>query len=218
MKDQDIQAVMRLLKKDVQQMAIPVVTEMSHNRHSPFHILVSTLLSLRTKDDTTRAATERLLKQAADPEAILALPEETIQELIYPVGFYKKKAAGLKHIARELLHRYQGRVPDDLDELLTLKGVGRKTANLVLTQGYGLPGICVDTHVHRITNRLGYLKTKTPEETEFALRKKLPGKYWIVINDYLVAYGQNICTPISPHCSRCRLAPYCKKSGVERHR
>ena len=218
MQDREIHTVMRILQREVSRLHLPVVTEMSARKREPFSILVSTVLSLRTKDETTREASERLLRVAPSPERLLELSEAALQRLIYPVGFYKTKARFLQGIARELLRTHGGRVPEDLDTLLTLKGVGRKTANLVVTLGYGKPGICVDTHVHRITNRWGYVRTKTPEQTEFALRRKLPGSYWIVINDYLVAYGQNLCKPVSPFCSRCRVEPYCEKHGVTRRR
>ena len=199
-------------------MGVPIVTEMSRKRRDPYRVLISTLLSLRTKDETTRRAAERLLAKAPGPDELLKLRESKIRALIYPVGFYKTKARVLKEVSRRIVGEYGGKVPDDLDTLLTLKGVGRKTANLVVTLGYGKPGICVDTHVHRIANRLGYVRTKNPEETEFALREKLPPRYWIPINDCLVAYGQNLCRPVSPFCSRCRLAPYCDRVGVSRHR
>lgn len=196
----------------------PVVTEISKRRRDPFEILISTVLSLRTKDAVTREASLRLLAKGGTPEGILSLPEEEISQLIYPVGFYKTKAKRLKQICRDLIDKYQGNVPDDLDELLKLPGVGRKTANLVITLGYSKPGVCVDTHVHRISNRLGYVETKTPDKTEMALRKKLPKEYWIEYNDLLVTWGQNICRPISPFCSKCEIRPYCKQVGVERHR
>ena len=218
MQDKKIHAVMKVLEEEVNLLGLPIVTEMSRRRRDPYSILISTLLSLRTKDETTREAAKRLLAKAPTAEKLLRLREETIRELIYPVGFYKTKAVVLKDVCRAILNQHGGKVPDDLDTLLELKGVGRKTANLVITLGYGKPGICVDTHVHRISNRLGYVRTKNPEETEFALRKKLPPRYWIPINDYLVAYGQNICKPVSPFCSRCRLVSYCDRVGVGQHR
>ena len=218
MQDKKIHAVMKILEEEVNLLGLPIVTEMSRRRRDPYRILISTLLSLRTKDETTREAAKRLLAKAPTAEKLLRLREETIRELIYPVGFYKTKAVVLKDVCRAILNQHGGKVPDDLETLLEFKGVGRKTANLVITLGYGKPGICVDTHVHRISNRLGYVRTKNPEETEFALRKKLPPRYWIPINDYLVAYGQNICKPVSPFCSRCRLASYCDRVGVGKHR
>lgn len=218
MRNRDIHAVMAILAQEASRLNLPLVTEISGKGRDPFRILVSTLLSLRTKDETTRRASKRLLEAAPTLERLLDLPESEVAKRIYPVGFYRTKAGNLKEIARELVRTHAGRVPDDLDTLLTLKGVGRKTANLVVTLGYGKPGICVDTHVHRIANRWGYVKTKTPEQTEFALRRKLPDRYWIAINDVLVAYGQNVCKPISPFCSRCRIDVYCGKRGVHRHR
>jgi len=182
--------------------------------NDPFLVLVSCLLSLRTKDEVTEAASRRLFALAKTPEALLTLSLRTIEKAIYPVGFYKTKARTVHHISRELLRRFGGGVPNSLEELLTLKGVGRKTANLVVTLAFNKPGICVDTHVHRISNRLGYVKTKTPDETETALRKKLPPKYWIEFNDLLVPFGQNLCRPISPFCSRCPIERFCSKIGV----
>jgi len=196
----------------------PIVTKISRRNRDPFQILVSTVLSLRTKDEVTREAAPRLLARAQTPQEMLALPEGEIARLIFPVGFYKTKARRLREICSTLVAKYGGRVPDDLEELLKLPGVGRKTANLVITLGYGLPGVCVDTHVHRISNRLGYVKTKTPEQTEMALRKKLPPEYWIEYNDLLVTWGQNVCRPISPFCSTCSIRPCCKQVGVVRHR
>lgn len=195
----------------------PAVTQIAHEG-DPFKVLVSCVLSLRTKDDVTAAASKRLFALAATPQGLADLPADTIADAIYPVGFYKTKAGRLRELSQQLLDRYAGATPDEIDELLTLPGVGRKTANLVVTLGYGKPGICVDTHVHRLSNRLGLLETKTPEKTEFALREILPKRYWLEYNDLLVAYGQNVCTPTSPWCSKCKLAEYCRRVGVERSR
>jgi endonuclease III len=214
----DIDRIVTVLRKEVASLEVPIVTEISRLRREPFAVLITTILSLRTKDDVTRGAATRLLLQASTPEGILALPEQEIAKLIYPVGFYKTKAKTLHTVCRDLIANYGGKVPDDIDELLKLKGVGRKTANLVVTLGFEKPGICVDTHVHRVSNRLGYVVTKTPDQTEMALRKKLPHEYWIEYNDLLVTWGQNICRPISPFCSRCAVRPYCKQVGVEKHR
>ena len=214
----DIHKIIAVLRREIHDMDIPIVTEISHRSRDPFHILVSTILSLRTKDEVTRQAATRLLGKARSPQELLLLPEEDIARLIFPVGFYKTKARTLRQICRDLIDQYEGKVPSDLEELLKLKGVGRKTANLVLTLGFHKPGICVDTHVHRVSNRLGYVKTKTPEQTEMALREKLPKEYWIEYNDLLVTWGQNICRPISPFCSRCAVLPYCKQVGVVRTR
>jgi endonuclease-3 len=184
----------------------------------PFRILIGCLLSLRTRDETTAGAAARLFALADGPAALAALPVATIERTIFPVGFYRTKARNLVRVAEELLTRFGGRVPAELDALLTLPGVGRKTANLVVTFGFGRPGICVDTHVHRITNRLGFVRTRTPEETEWALRAKLPRRHWIGLNDLLVAFGQTCCQPLSPHCSRCPVAGLCHRVGVVRAR
>jgi endonuclease III len=214
----DIRKIVETLRREVRSLEVPIVTEISRKRRDPFDVLVSTILSLRTKDQVTREASRRLLAVAGTPAELIALPEEEISKLIFPVGFYRTKARTLKQLGRDLLEKYGGKVPDDLDELLKIKGVGRKTANLVITLGFGIPGICVDTHVHRVSNRLGYVSTKTPEQTEAALRKKLPKEYWIEYNDLLVTWGQNVCRPISPFCSKCAIEPYCKQVGVTKHR
>ncbi len=219
MRDSDITAVMRVLKREVKRLKVPYVTEVAAtSERSPYHVLVSCILSLRTKDDVTRASSEALFRIAPTPEKLAALPVARIEKAIFPAGFYRTKAVTLKEVGRILVEKHSSRVPDTIEGLLELKGVGRKTANLVVTMGYGLPGICVDTHVHRITNRWGYVDTKTPDKTEMALREKLPKRYWIPINDLLVTYGQNICTPMSPHCSKCELSGYCERRGVERSR
>ncbi|MFQ5428609.1 MAG: endonuclease III domain-containing protein, partial [Thermodesulfobacteriota bacterium] len=197
----------------------PYVTVVAESgKKSPFKVLVSCILSLRTKDEVTKAASERLFAIAATPGELAALDEDVIAEAIYPAGFYKTKAKTLQEIAGVLRDRYSSEVPDTIDELLKLRGVGRKTANLVVTLGYGRPGICVDTHVHRIVNRWGLVSTKTPDKTEFALRKILPEMYWIGINDLLVTYGQNICRPASPFCSRCAISGFCEQRGVVKRR
>lgn len=221
MKDGDIHNVLRLLKKQVKHLDLPWLENMvnaSPGKRDPFKVLISCILSLRTQDRTTGRASERLFKIAPDVHAMSRLSVKKISDTIYPVGFYKTKAERIHELCRTLIREYRSVVPDDIDELLKLKGVGRKTANLVVTLGYGKPGICVDTHVHRINNRLGYIKTKTPDKTEFALRGKLPEKYWLVINGLLVAFGQGICKPVSPLCSRCSIHKYCDKTGVKQHR
>lgn len=173
---------------------------------------------MRTKDAATAAASRRLFAVADDPQTLAATPVETVEHLIYPVGFYRNKARTLVEVSRALAGKYGGMVPQDIDELLTFKGVGRKTANLVVTEGFGLPGICVDTHVHRICNIWGYVRTKTPEETEYALRDKLPRRYWIAFNKLLVTFGQNLCKPVSPLCSICLLYGMCPRIGVKKRR
>ena len=213
----EIKKVLNIINKENKKFIEPAVTTISRKR-TPFHVLISCILSLRTKDQTTRDASNRLFAVADSPEEIIRIPDRQLEKLIYPVGFYRVKSKNIKKICKELIKNYNGMVPDEIDELLKLDGVGRKTANLVVTLGYKKPGICVDTHVHRITNRWGYVKTKNPHETEFALRKKLPKKYWLIINDLLVTYGQNICVPISPKCSICSVASYCQKIGVTKHR
>lgn len=214
----DIDKIIQLLRNQAPRMGQPIVTEISRTTRDPFEVLVSTILSLRTKDEVTREAAHRLLDKARTPQEILCLSEEDLARLIYPVGFYKTKAATLRKISSDLIEKHGGRVPETLEELLTLKGVGRKTANLVLTLGYGKLGVCVDTHVHRISNRLGYVKTKTPDETEMALRNTLPKQYWIEYNDLLVTWGQNVCRPVSPFCSKCVLRPHCRRVGIDKHR
>ena len=184
----------------------------------PFRILISCLLSLRTKDETTGPASARLFALADTPAGILALPTSAIERAIFPVGFYRTKARVLHRVCRDLVARFAGGVPSGLDDLLTLHGVGRKTANLVVTFAFGLPGICVDTHVHRITNRLGWVRTRTPDQTEAALRQRLPRRHWIGLNDLLVSFGQNVCRPTSPHCSACPVSDLCPRVGVRRSR
>jgi endonuclease III len=219
MRQDQIHAAIRIVKREIRQWQEPVVGVVAReSARDPFRILISCLLSLRTKDKTTSEASARLFALAYTPAGLLKLPLDKIQRAIYPVGFYRTKAKSIHAICRRLLDAYGGTVPDSIDELVTLSGVGRKTANLVVTVGYEKPGICVDIHVHRISNRLGYVKTKTPEETEQALRKKLPKPYWITFNDLLVPYGQNLCQPVSPICSRCKLTKYCDRVGVTQSR
>jgi len=210
--------IVKILKKELKKYGVPVVTKVAKEKRSPYRVLISTLLSLRTKDETTFKASKRLFEKADTPEKMLTLSKEEIEKLIYPVGFYHRKAEQILKISKILIEKYNGKVPDSLDELLKLPGVGRKTANLVLNEGFGKSGICVDTHVHRISNRLGLVKTKNPTETEFALQKVLPKKHWIIFNTLLVTLGQNICTPISPKCSTCPLNSICPKVGVKKHR
>jgi len=206
--------VIRRLQRSAPSWNPTALAALAERDRDPFRVLIACILSLRTQDTTTGPASDRLFAVAATPEAMLKLPARRIAQLIYPVGFYRTKARVILGICRDLLERFGGRVPDTIDELLTLNGVGRKTANLVVTMGYGKPGICVDTHVHRISNRLGYVKTRNPEETEMALRGKLPRRYWIGYNDLLVSFGQNICVPISPRCSVCPVATLCRRVGV----
>jgi len=218
MKSEQIDEAMELLTEAVRYWETPAVTIVSQREGNPFKVLISCILSLRTHDRTTGPASARLFSLADTPEKMAALLPDDVEKAIYPVGFYRTKTITILNICRTLLGSYQGRVPDDLDELMRLKGVGRKTANLVVTLGFGKDGICVDTHVHRICNRWGYVSTKNPEETELELRKKLPRQYWLRINDLLVTYGQNQCTPISPKCSSCPLTKMCDRVGVGKSR
>jgi endonuclease III len=214
----DIHAAMAILREAMPRFEQPLIEAMGEAHQTPFHILIATILSLRTKDTLTSVVAPRLFAAADTPAAMLALDEARIAELIYPVGFYRTKAKSIRQICALLLERHGGQVPADLDALLALPGVGRKTANLVLTMGFGLPGICVDTHVHRICNRWGYVRTKDPDKTELALREVLPQEYWIPINGLLVTLGQNICHPTSPRCSICPVAALCQRVGVTRSR
>jgi endonuclease-3 len=215
MQDRDIHPIIRKLRKEVRQWTVPAIGNFND---TPFRTLISCILSLRTQDRTTMDASACLFSVADTPERILEIRTSRLEKLIYPVSFYRVKAETIKKIARVLIEKFQGEVPDTLEELLTLPGVGRKTANIVVTLAFSKPGIAVDIHVHRISNRLGYVTTKDPDETEMVLRGKLPPKYWIEFNDLLVAYGQNLCKPVSPFCSRCRVAKYCDRVGVDRSR
>jgi len=219
MQVKDIHEVITILQEAIKQWpetTLAMVAEQT--RSDPFRILIGTVLSLRTKDETTAGACKRLFSLASTPASMVTLTEETIDQAIYPVGFHTTKAKNILAICHILIEEYNSRTPDDIDTLITLPGVGRKTANLVVTLGYAKPGICVDTHVHRISNRWGYVKTKNPDKTEYALREKLPSEYWIGINDLLVIYGQNLCKPVSPFCSRCRIRSFCDRVGVEKYR
>ena len=219
MRQDQIHAAILIVKREIRRWREPVIGVVAReSSRDPFLILISCLLSLRTKDKTTDEASTRLFAMARTPEAMLTLPVEKIEQAIYPVGFYRVKAKSIHRICQQLLDTYKGIVPDSVDELVTLPGVGRKTANLVVTVGYGKPGICVDIHVHRISNRWGYIKTKTPEESEQALRHTLPKRYWIPYNALLVPYGQNLCLPVSPLCSQCKLTDYCDRVGVTKSR
>jgi endonuclease-3 len=203
----------------MKQFGLPPVSAMAEEDVvDPFKILISTIISARTKDEVTGPAADRLFALADSPGKMSRLSEERIEKAIFPAGFYHTKAKAIRKASQELVERFGSRVPDTIEELLTLPGVGRKTANLVVTLAHNKAGICVDTHVHRITNRWGYVKTKTPHETEQALRAKLPKKHWIAINTILVTHGQNICRPISPFCSRCPVSKYCARIGVTRSR
>ena len=218
MTDRDIHDVIRILKVDIKKWNNPAVSVVAEETKDPFKVLISCILSLRTKDSTTAGASKRLFALAETPDSMSHLPVEKIEEAIFPVGFYRVKAGNIIEICKQLIRDYNSKVPDEIDELLKLKGVGRKTANLVVTVGYNKDGICVDTHVHRISNRWGYINTKTPLETEIALREKLPVHYWKIYNDLLVTFGQNLCKPVSPLCSQCNIAMYCERVGVKKSR
>ncbi len=217
MDNSQISSWIRKIKRAAVHWETPVVTQISRQK-DPFRVLVSCLLSLRTRDEVTDAASERLFSLADSPSKLVSLEKDVIEKAIYPAAFYRNKAETLSNLCRELISRYDGAVPDTMDELLAFKGVGRKTANLTLTLGHGKPGICVDTHVHRICNRWGYVATKNADATEMILRGKLPKKYWIEFNDLLVSFGQNCCKPLSPLCSQCCVSEHCEKIGVGKQR
>lgn len=214
-----VSTVLRILRARARTWNAPVVTFIAVSTGDPFRVLISCLLSLRTKDEATGPAAQRLFALATTPAALLRLTPEQIEDAIYPVGFYRTKARTILGICRHLIEHFGGHVPNDLDALLTMKGIGRKTANLVLTQGFAAPGICVDTHVHRISNRWGYVRTANALQTEQRLRAQLPARHWIEYNDLLVAFGQTICKPTSPRCdTACPVRRFCPKVGVTRHR
>ena len=213
-----INKVVDLLEKESVKWDVPVVTLIAIQEKDPFKVLMSTIISLRTKDEVTIEASKRLYKILTKPEDIHNITDKQLEKAIYPCGFYKRKAIQIRKICERLIDEFNSIVPKDIDTLLTFDGVGRKTANLVLSEGYSIPAMCVDTHVHRISNRFGYVKTKTPDETEFALREILPKKHWIRYNSLLVAFGQSLCRPISPHCTKCPVLQYCKRVDVDKHR
>jgi endonuclease-3 len=205
----NISKILKILSKEIKNFKNPIVKNVADIYKTPFHILIATILSARTKDSTTEMVSKKLFEKVKSVYDLNSLNLKQIENLIYPVGFYRIKAKNLKKLTKILIEKYNGSVPDKLEELLKLPGVGRKTANLVLIEAFNKYGICVDTHVHRILNRLGYVNTKTPEETEFQLRKILPKKFWKKINEILVIYGQNMCKPINPKCSLCKVKIYC---------
>lgn len=208
----DIDKIYSILEKEFNSNSLKhsEFVDFMENVKNPYIVLICCILSLRTNDKTTISASKRMLELACTPEDMEKIDEETLEKAIYPVGFYKNKASQIIELSKTLVEKYNSKVPNEIDELTKFKGVGRKTANLVLTKGFNLPAICVDVHVHRIFNRLGYVETKTPDETEFALRKILPQKYWIQINTYLVTLGQNICKPQRPKCELCPIKSECK--------
>ncbi|MBI2130052.1 endonuclease III [Candidatus Woesearchaeota archaeon] len=215
----NIGIIMQLLKKESKSWKHPFVSEWGRIVRDPFTTLISCLLSLRTKDETTARASIKLLKKYNTPEKILKLSAKKIEKLIYPVGFYRTKAKRIKEICRVLIKEYKSKVPDTFDELIKLKGVGPKTASIVVVYGYNKPDrIPVDTHVHQISNRLGWVNAKTPEKTQIELEKIIPKKYWYDLNELFVQFGQNICVPVSPFCSKCLISRYCPRIGVKRSR
>ncbi|RLG51236.1 MAG: endonuclease III [Thermoproteota archaeon] len=216
MNSSNILEVLEKVRAAVAEYSEPAVSAAADR--DPFKVLIATILSARTKDEVTVEAARRLFSKASTPHDMLKLSAEEISKLIYPVGFYRSKAKAILEVCRALVEEHGGKVPDSMEELLKLKGVGRKTANLVLSLGYGKPAICVDTHVHRITNRWGLVSTKTPEETERALMEKIPREHWSEVNRLLVVFGQRICRPARPLCGRCPIADICPKIGVEEGR
>lgn len=209
----DIDKIFSILKHDFDNHILPhsEFVDFMENVKDPYIVLICCILSLRTNDKTTIGAAKRMLELAKTPNKMIEVDIESLQNAIYPVGFYKNKASQIIELSKIIVEKYNSKTPSTIEELTKFKGVGRKTANLVLTKGFGISGMCVDIHVHRISNRLGYVNTKTPDETELELRKILPKKYWIDFNTYLVTLGQNICKPQKPNCSNCSISKYCKK-------
>ena len=209
--------MLRTLAREIDGLELPAVEKISESqKRDPFQILISTLLSARTQDATTLAASTRLFARAQTPEAIAKLRVKQIEKLIYPVGFYRNKAVFVRDTAKAIVEKFRGEVPPTLEELLTLPGVGRKTANLVMILAFkSNENICVDIHVHRIANRLGWVRTRTPEETEQALYETLEQRWWPMVNLYLVTWGQNVCRPVYPRCDRCPLLKMCPRIGVQ---
>jgi len=214
----NIDKIIEILSIESKNWKVPVITLIALQNKDPFKVLISTIISLRTKDEVTIKSSKRLFKILTKPEDIYNLTTQDIQDAIYPAGFYQRKSIQIKDICIKLIEDFNSKVPNEIDTLLEFKGVGRKTANLVLTEGFQIPAMCVDTHVHRISNRFGYIKTKTADESEITLRKKLPLKHWNKYNTVLVAFGQQICKPISPWCSLCPVKKYCKRINIKQHR
>ncbi|MBS3172067.1 endonuclease III [Candidatus Woesearchaeota archaeon] len=213
-----IDNIYRILEKEVVSYKSPIIDLMRARGNSPFRILIATILSARTKDETTSKVVSKLFLKVKDFKDLEKIDVKELEKLIYPVGFYKNKAKQLKKLPIVIKKEFNGKIPENIDDLVKLPGVGRKTANLVMTAAFGKYGITVDTHVFRIMNRIGYVKTKNPLETEMVLRRRLPKKYWKNINYFLVSLGQNVCTPISPYCSKCPVREYCKRVGVKSKR
>jgi Predicted EndoIII-related endonuclease len=213
--DVDIDIIYTILKKEFKKHHMPVVDLVQLQTKDPFKVLIATILSARTKDQTTTQAAQRLFSRVNSFSDLRNAPLSTLEKLIYPVGFYATKARMLKKLPDAIDTLFNGTIPDTVEDLIKLPGVGRKTANLVIAIAFNKPAVCVDVHVHRICNRLGYLKTRTPFETEMTLRKILPVRYWTTFNSYFVSFGQNTCTPINPRCSSCPIVKYCNRMGVK---
>lgn len=217
MNNRILAANLACIEKSLEQRIPPAMVKIGQ-KADPFRILVGCLISARTRDEVTEAACNRLFQRIKDPQGLLGLTPRQLEKEIYPVAFYRNKGKALKSLSSDLIERFDGQVPETLEELLTLQGVGRKTANLTLILAFDGMGICVDTHVHRIANRWGYVETTTPDQTEAALREKLPKKYWKRINEWLVGFGQTVCKPLSPLCSQCPVDKHCPRIGVDKHR
>jgi endonuclease III len=213
-KNFNIRAVYNILKKEFGKHRVPVVDLIEMQTNDPFKVLVTTILSARTKDETTTQASKRLFSRVKKLSDLERIPRSRLEKLIFPVGFFRTKARHLKKLPWAINTLFSGSIPDSVDELVKLPGVGRKTANLVVAVAFRKPAVCVDVHVHRICNRLGYVKTKTPFETEMKLREILPVEFWIKFNSYLVSFGQHLCFPINPRCDICPIARFCNKAGV----
>ena len=209
MTKEDLPEVLEIMKREFPKWHAPIVKLIAQKRKDPLSALLCALLSTRTRDETTAEVCKRFLQRVKDPQDLLEIDQEELEKLIYPVGFYRNKARQLKELAKQLVEDFGGKVPDSLENLLKLKGVGRKVANIVLSEGFGKPAIAVDVHVHRISNRWGLVKTKTPEETEEALMKVVPREYWRDYNRLLVAFGQTICKPVKPKCGECPINKWC---------
>jgi len=214
-----IARIVQILREATKKMAKPAITQIvAEYGKDPYLILISCLLSLRAKDSISLPVSRELFKIARTPYELAKIPQATLEKIIYSIGFYRSKARQLLSVSKELIAKFDGKVPHTQQELQSIKGIGPKTANIVLAEGFNVPAIAVDTHVHRISNRLGLVRTKTPEETEQALKKIVPKRYWGVFNALLVTWGQNICEPISPWCSKCALLKLCPRIGVKKSR
>ena len=213
-----IENVLDTLEGEYQKWDVPVVTLIAMQSGDPFKVLISTIISLRTKDEVTIEASKRIYKLLTKPSDVYGVTIEQIEQAIYPCGFYKRKAIQIMDICDRLVKEFNSEVPDTIDILLDFPGIGRKTANLIVAEGHNLPALCVDVHVHRICNRLGYILTKDPDDTEFTLRRSVDQDYWKKINYLMVAFAQSLCRPVSPHCSKCPLLDVCKRKGVDKHR